>query len=89
MSEENNVEQPVKRGRGNPNWGKKKESDTGTVTVSVADNSSKSFLTDDVVWLNLYSAILSTYTSAGPAICRAAASNADSALNEYKSRFNK
>ena len=41
------------------------------------------------VWLKLYSALLGTYATTGPATIRLAAQNADAALTEYNSRYKK
>lgn len=84
MSE--NTEVQVKRGPGRPPV--KKNTDQVSVSVLSAPAIARK-LAEDEAWVMLYSAILSTYTSAGPAICKAAASNADAALAEYKSRFAK
>ena len=87
---------PVKRPRGNPNFGKKK---TGvekevlrveTVTEVAGDKNVFKYQyveSESDVWLKLYGSILSGYQNSGPAICKAAALNADAALAEYKARY--
>jgi hypothetical protein len=85
-----------KRPRGNPNFGKKKvEATTNTaldnkvplpILTNVIEPAPRK---DSDIWLQLYCAVLSTYSGAGPAVCKAAALNTDTAFHEYKARYAK
>jgi hypothetical protein len=86
------TEEKVKRPRGNPNW-KKKIDDKVTDQVTNIETGQvyqyRYVDSESDVWLKLYCSIIGTYQTAGPAIAKAAALNADEALKEYNKRYNR
>lgn len=88
------VEQPqeqVKRRPGNPNWVKKDKSTdvAAKAAVLIEKDIAQIRVSDEDAWLNLYSAILSTYNVGGQAVAIAAAKTADFALDEFRKRYSK
>jgi hypothetical protein len=85
---------PVKRPRGNPNFVKK---NVEVATNNAPDNKLSIPMTTNTVtpgpqkesevWLRLYCAVIGIYGSPSPAVCKAAATTADSALQEYNNRY--
>lgn len=84
-----------KRPRGNPNFVKKnKPEDLGMAVLTKVPETANTYEykyaeSESETWLRLYAAIISTYNATGPATLKAAASNADLALVEYKARYSK
>jgi len=86
------MEEIVKRPRGNPNWGKKTPKINEVSDLKSKINETAGLPKHDEpladVWLTMYAALITTYNTPGPAIIKAAATNADLALDEYKKRYN-
>jgi hypothetical protein len=84
----------VKKRRGNPNLMKKdtdvKITDTAGPTIKAETIPSKAAdksTNEAAVWVDLFAAIITTYSSCGSGVLAAAAQNADIALAEYKKRY--
>ena len=85
----------VKRPRGNPNFVKKVKTEAEPVEPNVTVQNINEVNTykyqyvesESEIWLKLFSAVIGTYNSPGPATIKAAAGNADFALKEYTSRY--
>lgn len=73
-----------------PDWlAPKAELSSATVTSTEQVNTYKyQYVESEAeVWLKLFSSVIGTYNSPGPASIKAAAVNADFALNEYNTRY--
>lgn len=84
-----------KRPRGNPNFVKKSkpESDGVALLAKVPETTYtyeyRYAESEAEVWLRLYAAVIGTYSTNGPAIIAQAATGADLALAQYKTRYPK
>ena len=92
MSNEIEQEVPVKRKRGNPNFGKKKVDPVVVDQTIDPPESGKVYNyryvnSESDIWLRLYTAILGTYNSPGVGPIKQAATYADTALQEYNNRY--
>lgn len=94
MSNENEQTTPIKRKRGNPNFGKPKVQNDQPVAEPVAvepEREASMFVSssDSESWLKLYTAILGTYNSPGVGPVKQAATYADMAYQEFRNRYPK